>query len=86
MGTNMYEKYKAGDIPEPYYTQIKCRAEYGKTLEEKWFIAGFFTADKIKKIRKAEGAKGSKKQFSTSYFPERDTQKKEGKQNEDGNM
>ena len=54
---NMFEKYRDREIPEPFQTQIESRAEYGESLEEKWFIAGFFTAQKIKKIRKAEGIK-----------------------------
>lgn len=52
---NMFEKYRDREIPEPFQTEIESRADYGESLEEKYFIAGFFTAQKIKEIRKAEG-------------------------------
>lgn len=53
----MFEKFRDGELPKDLQEQITSSANIHGLDDEKkwWFTAGFFTALKIKKIRKAEG-------------------------------
>ena len=57
MGKDMFEKFRDGELPKDIQEQIISSANLHGLDDEKgwWFACGFFTALKIKKIRKAEG-------------------------------
>jgi len=52
---NMYDLWKAKELPEPYQGNIDSRLQFCKSEEERLFTAGFFVSKKIKEIRKALG-------------------------------
>ena len=59
MGKDMFEKFRDGELPKDLQEQITSSANIHGLDDEKkwWFTAGFFTAEKIKEIRKAEEAR-----------------------------
>lgn len=59
MGKDMFEKFRDKELPKDLQEQITSSANIHGLDDEKkwWFSAGFFTAEKIKEIRKAEGLK-----------------------------
>jgi hypothetical protein len=52
---NMFEQFRDKELPEEIQESVESSASYGKTEQEYWFRAGFFTAKKIKEIRKIRG-------------------------------
>ena len=57
MEKDMFEKFRDVELPEAIQEQIIASANIHGLDDEKkwWFTAGFYTAKKIKEIRKAEG-------------------------------
>lgn len=52
---NMYELFKAKQLPPEIQNQIETRIKMINDKEEKLFMAGFLVANRIKKIRKELG-------------------------------